>query len=103
MKRTLMLACAGFAALLMTEGTASAQCGYGGGYGYYGGYRSSGISIGYSRYTPRTTFSIGYNSYPSINPYYGRGFGYAPPTRFRSSYSYRHVPGRVYRGRVRHW
>lgn len=101
MKRMLMLACAGFAALLMTEGTASAQCGYGGYGGYYGGYRSTGISIGYSRYSPRTSFSIGYNTYPSYGVHYGRGFGYAPPVRYRSSYRY--VPGRVYRGRVRTW
>lgn len=109
MKRMLMMACAATAALMMTEGTASAQCGYGGGYsrgfnsGYYGG---SGISIGYSSYAPRSSFSIGYNSFPSYRTSYrSRGhYDYHPTSLVRHRNHYHIQPGHwdYHRGRHRY-
>ena len=104
MKRLMILGCAAVAALFMTADTASAQCGYGG-YGGYGGYRS-GLSIGYSSFSPRTSFSIGYNNvprygYPSYrSSYRTRGYYNAIPTTLYRHGNHYHAPG--LRGRLRY-
>ena len=92
MKRMMVAAFAAVVALSFVGEQASAQCSRGGG-GYYGGgyYGGSGLSIGYSNYSPRTSFSIGYNSFP--------GYGY--PTRtvsnFQSRGHYDYHPTSLYR------
>jgi hypothetical protein len=93
MKSLMILGCAAAAALFLTADTASAQCGYGGGGGYYGGgYGGSGLSIGYSSYAPRTSFNVGYNSYaPRYNSYVPQR------TAYRSAGHYDYHPTEVYR------
>lgn len=89
MRSFMVLSCAAAAALLFTADTASAQCRYGGGYGG-GGYGRSGISIGYSSYSPRTSFNVGYNSYPT------RAYS-APRVHYRSRGHYDYHPTEAYR------
>lgn len=117
MKRSLAMACAAVAVFAMSAGTANAQCYGGGGYGYgggyrgityggYSGYRTSGLSIGYSSFSPRTSFSIGYSSAPRV------GFGYSPrvysprrqainygPTLYRHGNHFHVAPSHRVRGR----
>jgi len=83
---------AGAMVLAFTADTASAQCGYGGGYGYGVGYGGSRLSIGYTRYSPRSSFSVGYGGgYPS----YGYGSHRVSTYRARGHYDYH--PTTVYR------
>lgn len=85
MKSFILVGCAAAAALFVTADTASAQCGYGG--GYYGG---SGISIGYSSFGPRTSFNVGYSRVPS--------YGYSSyRSNYRSRGHYGYHPTSVYR------
>lgn len=100
-----MVGVASAAAMLMSSGTASAQCGYGG-YGYRGG----GLSIGYSSFSPRSSFSIGYNNYPSFRytrsvyaaPRRGH-YDYHPPSFQPHGNHYHYVPGHYHYHRGRHW
>ena len=104
MKKTFALVCMAAAAMFMTADTASAHHGYPGfGYGYGGYGYGSGISLGYTRVSPRTSFSIGYSNVPR----YGYGFGapaygWGAPSRsvIRSRSVYR---GPVYSGRGCRW
>ena len=102
MKKTLALACMAAAAMFMTADTASAQWHPYGGFGY-GGY-GSGLSLGYTRVSPRTSFSIGYNRGPAYGYGYGvPAYGYGVPTRsiYRSRTIYRGAP--TFSGRGCRW
>ena len=91
--------------LLLGDANLAQAAGRYGGYGGYGGYRS-GLSIGYSSFSPRTSFSIGYNNvprygYPSYrSSYRTRGYYNAIPTTLYRHGNHYHAPG--LRGRLRY-
>lgn len=105
MKQFLLAGVASVAALMMSSGTANAQCGYGG-YGIRGG----GFSIGYSSFSPRSSFSIGFGNYPR---YGGARYSYRSPRAGHYDYHpggfvphgnhYHYVPGHYHWHRGRHW
>jgi len=95
MKRLMIAAFAGTMALALTADTASAQCGYGGygiSYGGYGiSYGGSRLSIGYNSYSPRSSFSVGYGSYPRY------GYGSHRVSTYGTRGHYHYHPTEVYR------
>ena len=97
MKKVMCLLIAGAAAMFVGQDEAAAQCGYGGyrtGFTSYG-YSAPGYGVSYSRFTPRSSFSIGFGSYPS----YGASFYSGPRRGFNRVYPslpaahYHYVPG----------
>ncbi|MDG1893576.1 MAG: hypothetical protein P8J37_01575 [Fuerstiella sp.] len=88
MKRLMIAVFAGAMVLAVTADKATAQCRYG---GYGVGYGGSRLSIGYTRVSPRSSFSVGYGSYPS----YGYGSRRVSTYRTRGHYDYH--PTEVYR------
>ena len=107
MRRMLGLLVAGGAAMLMAPDNAEAQCGYGG----YGGfssysYRSPGYSVGFSSFSPRSSFSIGFgSSYPGYysNSYYSNSFIRAPRRGHYHPPSIQVNPGFYHWHRGRRW